>query len=248
MNSNKSIGFQLFGPITLTCSTGERANNLDQTYEIEWIPGEVPQGTVSHEELYENKPIAVELPKEIQAYNYEKACDFLLQHNSRLFVSDHGHAKLGNRKLLVELAPSPVDALVNILVFVQGKTDADEYRIELNPYDISYSFAEIKDVHSKEFNKVNIHLGELQNLKEEEVKNILRKLKPNNFEASIKGNCLYIHLGTSLNQWISKHHPPASLKPPKNSPPFSLQRNESEQNKAQKKPKSWFRSLKRFLL
>src|SRR5436190_4771068 len=138
-HSQKSIGFKLFGNIALPSDRGELVIDPDKTFEIQFFPGAIPFGSVTHLGRHDEKKIVVELPEEIKENNFEKICSFLLEKNAQLIVKEYGYEKLGNRKLHLEVCYDPQEAFVNVILFIQGKWNSINYEIELNPYDLSCS-------------------------------------------------------------------------------------------------------------
>jgi hypothetical protein len=201
--SHKSIGFKLFGNIAFSSEARELVVDLNQTYEIQFFPGEIPVGTLTHLEKHDEKKIVVELPQEIRQNSFEKICSFLLEKDSHLVVKECGYEKLGNRKLLLELSYDSKDPIVNVVIFIQGRWNSVDYEIELNPYDISCSVGEIQKHNSKEYRKAHIIMEELKNIKKCDIKKVFPKLKPNNFHVSIDRDRIIIDLGSPLQQFMN---------------------------------------------
>ncbi|MCE2983680.1 MAG: hypothetical protein LW832_08965 [Parachlamydia sp.] len=187
----KSLGFKLFG--NLIDSGGEI--DPDKAFEIHFFPGITPFGTLAHFGRHDEKTILVELPEEMKENNFEKICSYLMEKNAQLVVKELGFEKLGNRKLHLEIG-NPHEMIVNINVFIQGKYQAFNYEIELNPYDLSCSTGEIN------YKKAHLNIKELLSLKNGEVSKVLSRLKPNNFKVSIEGNEIHVELGAPLKQYI----------------------------------------------
>ena len=203
--ANKMIGFQLSGNIaTASKSSEELKLDEDQTFEIQIFPGKAPSATITNIRWGEPKSIALELPNEMKESNYEKIYTLLFQSDLKLIVTDHGYEKLGNRKLLVKFGNSSTQSFLKVTILVQGNSNGTEYKINIDPYDINRTMGEIQEQRSKDYKKANIELGEIKDLKDRDIKKILLKLKANNFQVNINGDSIFISLGQSLLQFLSK--------------------------------------------
>lgn len=202
LNRNKLIGCKIFGNI-VTLHENELTVDPERLYEIILNPDQMPQGILVHLKRQEEKKIWVEFPSEICNCNFEKSCSFLLEHNMSLIIKEEGFEKLKNRRLVLEKFQYSDQLLINVLPFIQGRCDGVDYEIELNPYDLSTSSGEIIDPKSKESKKVPLNLDDFKNVKSSELKKILPKLKPNNFQVDFSCAQLTLHLNETLKEYVS---------------------------------------------
>lgn len=209
---NKLLGFRLFGHLARTSDSQELIVDTGYAYEIQFIPGEIPMGTLSQVNRYDEKKVDVELPEELRQSSFEKICTFLLEKNPRLAVKEQGYEKLQNRKLVLELDNSLKEPIVNVIIFVKGKIHSKNYEIELNPYDIGLSLGEIQN------QKFPVIWEELQNSKKEEIHKIFPKLKPNNFQVCLNGDRIILELSQPLKQFIDSIGKPTKYQNIKHDP------------------------------
>jgi hypothetical protein len=211
--SQKFIGFKLFGNIALSLETNESSIDLNKTYEILFFPGVIPFGTLTYLGRHDEKKVIVELPEEIKQSSFENICTFLLERNAQLVVKEYGYEKLGNRKLHLEVFYSLKEPIVNVILLIQGKWNAFDYEIELDPYDLGCSVGKIRN--SKICRKVNVIMEELINIKKCDIIKVFSKLKQNNFQVSIDGDCIKIDLSSPLKQFIDSLGKPSKYQNPK---------------------------------
>lgn len=193
---NKSLGFRLFGNTARLSESNEFHMDAESHFEIQFVPGEAPTAFLTQSGRYEEKRIDVEFPSEIQQSDFEKICTLLLDKNIQLIVKETGYEKLRNKKLILEIGHPFKNQLVNVIIFIKGKTNKINYEIELNPYDISQSFGEIQN------QRCQVLLEDLKNVKEGEMKKIFPKLKPTNFQIEIKENQIIFNPTSPFKQFI----------------------------------------------
>lgn len=224
--SQKTIGFKLFGNIALSLETNESDIDLNKTYEILLFPGIIPFGTLTYLGRHDEKKVIIELPEEIKQSSFENICTFLLERKAQLVVKEYGYEKLGNRKLHLETCYSLKEPIVNVILLIQGKWNAFDYEIELDPYDLNYSVGKIRN--SKIHRKVNIIIEELINVKKCDTIKVFSKLKQNNFHVSIDGDYINIGLSPPFKQFIDSLGKPSKYQNQKNENPHTIDASPDE--------------------
>lgn len=223
---DKTIGFRLSGKLAFLSPASDQLI-LDQNYiyEICITPGKDPQGNITHVGREETKSIPVDLPEQIREANYEKIYHLLFQNTLKLIVLSDGHEKMGNRKLLVRFAILSSQSPVNSTLLIEGTFEKTEYKFTLDPYYLTHSEGEIQDKMSKDYTKKPVNLKEIIAMKEEMIRQVLPKLKPNHLKVIIHGDHIVVSQSQSLKDLITHINILASrrsTKPVKTHPPLPL--------------------------
>ncbi|MFI5342606.1 MAG: hypothetical protein ACHQUC_00115 [Chlamydiales bacterium] len=200
--SQKSIGFQLTGELgALSRVSGQQEQPL--FYEIQIFPGEsFVTAKVMSEGGNITKPIAVELPLSMRERSYKKVFTRLFQTNVKPSIFLHGHEKLGNRKLHVELDGSSEHSSAHVMILIQGSCREIEYRILLDPLEIGCSRSHIWDKETERYTEASFKLKGIEQLDEKCIHKILLHLNVHNHEVKIEGRTISLTLVASLRQLL----------------------------------------------
>lgn len=193
--SQKSIGFQLTGELgALSTVSGQQEQPL--FYEIQVFPNDsFVTAKVMSETGHLTKSIAVELPLSLREKNYKKVFTHLFQMNLKPSVLLHGHERLGNRQLLVELDGGHSSA--HVMILIQGCSNEMEYRVLLDPLKMGYSCSQIWDEEAESYTEASLKMEGIEQLDEACIHKTLLHLNVHNHEVKIEGRTIFLTFSPS---------------------------------------------------
>ncbi len=181
-DSSVHIGFHLRG-------------HLDDkhSYEMTIFPEQGTMAQVKERNKSETKTWSVKYKNLIGNLSFKKATEVFIQKVPQIEID----RRFLFNQLNLHFGRSSLQHPVEVLLHLSGKTQSEEYLIEIDPSRISHSVGKIKN-NKGLFEEVKLELGDFQYFKRKHIRKILPLLN-SKLNIEFKGIALCLNLKTSLD-------------------------------------------------